>query len=165
MHFQGVENRYPLSGQDLRSFVRRVNPPLNTGALSLDYTEGDRNGLRVPTTGDASLVLRYRGKEGSVLSFGVNHMGDLSILQIQGVKSKSGYRVSTSVMIPDLFAREIDELARLEPKVRRIILPNEIEGLCAAQSDLAVTRYRVIALRLGLVYSAGERSFIRDVTS
>ena len=164
MNFQEVASLYPKHGPEFKQFVRRVSPPLDMGSLTLSFHPAARRQINMPTTGDASILLSYKGKEGSVLSFGIDDEGQLSILQIQGARGGKGYRVNRGVVIPELYASEIDSIAHHPASgVRRLILPNEIEGLWATESDLAVRRYRVMALRLNMVYSNTEKAFVRDM--
>lgn len=163
MNFAEIAGMYPKSGAQLEQYVRRIKPPLTMECLSLSFHSEDNRKLNIPVTGHASLLLSYKGKEGSVLSFGVDD-DQLSILQIQGAKGGKGYRVNKGVKILDLYVAEIRAIvAHPEAGVRRIILPDEIKGLWAAESEIAACKYTVLAQRLGLIQSKSERAFVLDL--
>jgi hypothetical protein len=86
----------PLTPDYYGQFLR-PNPKLTLDQTRLDLSvlcNDERSCLHTPTNGDSSLVLRYRDKEGAVLSL-ETHTEDLTVVQLQGAKSRVSYQVST----------------------------------------------------------------------
>lgn len=165
MKFAEIGSLYPKKGTCFNEFLRPIAPPLDPDKLTLNmwqHLEQDED-FPLPVTGDASLVLNYKGCPGAVMSFSLTD-DELIILQLQGAHSKKGYRITTGLRVTDLFVREIGDLAEHPSlQIRRIRMPNEIEGLKAAASSLAEQRYKAFAYRLGMIYSHQERSFIKEL--
>lgn len=163
MNLTEVNGLYPKSGDYFNNFLRPISPRLDTSSLSLNIVIA----AEYPTitgillTGDSALVLSYKNYPGYALSFNQTTT-DLVVLQLQGAHSKKGYRVCTGVKIPDLYASEVNQLAQLSES-KRIVLPYDIEGDNKAMSSLAIPRYGAFANRTGMVYSAQERAYIRDL--
>lgn len=98
----------PPSSEGFRRFVnRRVVPPVDPEKLNMRLTVGEeRKFLSTSTTGDMSLILSYKGKEGYLASFG-DEGETLSILQFQGAARREGYRVASGLFVVSLFAEQI----------------------------------------------------------
>lgn len=157
----------PPSQEVLSKYVRgEINPPVDALRLAFGLLAGEeRQALRTPTTGDMSLVLRYKGREGYVASMGDEDEA-LSILQFQGATRQEGYRVSTGIQIVQLFASQIHEIAtHLESPYKEMYMPPVymIEGVEVAVSDMVKPRYEALATELGLVYSEREQLYLKKL--
>jgi len=142
-------------------------PPLKTHLLRLDFLDREESlelDTPVPDNSNSSLALLYKSRE-AVVS-GLNTQGEqLSVLQLQGAYQE-GYRVNTSLDWISLFADQIVLIAsHPDTNVRRLIMPTltAIQGLLDAK-DNAMKRYEIFAKRAGLVYSAEEVLYVRDIT-
>ena len=155
----------PLKGDAFGRFVnKRVDPPINTQKLHMDLLSGDdRLKLKTPVTGDLSLVLRYKGKEGFVTSMG-DEGEAISILQFQGALRGEGYRVSSGLLLVPLFASQIHEISsHPDAPYRELYMPVTftIEGLEVAKSGNATARYESLAAELGLKFSHDELRYVK----
>jgi hypothetical protein len=157
----------PLIPEDLGRYIKReIAPPVDAQRLELGLLKGDeRSVLRTPTTGDLSLILRYKGREGFVASMGDE--GDaLSILQFQGATRQEGYRVVSGVHVVRLFADQIHEIAtHPESPYREMYMPPAymIEGVEVAVSAMVKPRYEALAAELGMQYSEREQLFLKKL--
>ena len=148
-------------------YIRKVSnqPPLDVRKLDLDLLIGnERSMLKTPTTADASIVLFYRKREGSVASFELSPE-ELSVVQLQG-STQEGYRVNTSFKWIIFFAHEIREIAtQPDTELSRITLPPflAIRGLVDA-TESAVRRYEEFTSTLGMKYSREEDRFVVELT-
>lgn len=132
-------------------------------SVMLNGTE--RNQLMVPSTGDVSLLIRYKERDGAISSLTLSKF-DLRIDQLQGAKQE-GYRVTSSMRWVHFFADEILEIARDgESGVERLVMSPAfaIQGLLDA-TEGAMVRYQEFAARLGMRFSVEEMLLVRDVES
>lgn len=123
----------------------------------------ERKILKTPTTGDSTLVLRYKGKEGAVLSMETT-TNDLTLLQLQGAKNSVSYQVATGISWVNLFGDRIEKLINHPQNVFEVIsMPplEQIVGLYESGTDRAVTRYKHLANILGLRFSNENLKFMR----
>jgi len=134
--------------------------------LSSNLLSGqERKGLTVPTTGDISLLIRYKERDGVISSFGLSG-SDLSLDQLQGAKQE-GYRVTSSLNWVYFFADEILDIAKYtESGVERVVMQPvvAIEGFIDA-ADKAMRRYEEFAARLKMRFSEEEVLYVREVRS
>lgn len=155
------------SPEEFNRFVnRRVVPSVDPAKLDMGFTVGDeRRVLSTPTTGDMSLTLSYKGKEGYLASFG-DEGEALSVLQFQGAARREGYRVATGLFVVSLFAEQIRAIAQHpEAPYRELFMPAVflIKGAEDAASDLMRVRYEALAGDLGMKYSHEEMRFVRKI--
>lgn len=148
------------------SFLRPNSLEIDYSRISLSVLCGDeRNILKTPITGDSTLVLRYREKEGAVLSMETN-TEDLTLVQLQGAKSPVSYQITTSISWVRLFGDQVEKIIT-HPKCcfERISMPplDQIIGLHDAESDKAVGRYQQLANILKLRFSHEDLKFVRDL--
>lgn len=120
--------------------------------------------MKTPTTGDLSLIVRYKGKEGYVASLG-EEAQDLTILQLQGGRQE-GYRVSSGLAIVPLLAEQIRLLAEHpDSPYEHLFMPPIvlIQGIIDAASEQVIRRYEELAQRVGLTFSQVENRFVRKL--
>lgn len=148
-------------------FLRR-DSNLTLDRVDLLVLCGDeRNILKTAINGDSTLVLRYKKKEGSLLSLDTE-TENLGIIQFQGARGEAGYRLNNEMRLPNFFADQIKTLTEGGLcRFKRIWMPQfeMIEGLIEANSQIAFERYKLLATILGLKYSAKEGFLVRDVVS
>lgn len=169
---------------DLRNVVRQEVEPIDMrsyqyftpGIPSLDTSKLDirsfvgveRNDVRAPFEGHATLALFYKGCEAGVMSIREECQGEVwNILQVQGSKSKKSYRVSTGMAWHNALAdRALQYALHPEAEVRRLAMPpsHSITNLVDAVSlENAKARYGMVRSRLGLQYSELEGLYVRDL--
>jgi len=155
-----------LSPDYYTSFLRPNSLEIDHNRISLSVLCGDeRSELKTPITGDSTFVLRYKEKEGAVLSMETK-TEDLTLVQLQGAKSPVSYQVSTSILWVKLFGDQVEKIAT-HPKCcfERISMPSldQIAGLFDSESDKAVGRYQQLANILKLRFSHEDLKFVRDL--
>ena len=99
----------------------------------------ERSRLKTPVNGDSTLVLRYKETEGVLLSL-ITEPEKLEITQLQGACGKAGYRLTTELRLANLFADQVETIAKSEKGCfRRICMPpiEEIQGLLESDSAIA----------------------------
>lgn len=161
-----------ITQPDFSTFIRkelpRDMPPLELKKLILEGVVGNaRKNLKTPIEGDASLVLKYKGKEAAVSSLAEQEDGEQwAVLQLQGAKTNVAYRVASCLNWTPLFAREIRNHA-LHPasKVRRLVMPpsSNIQNIEDAVSRRVHSRYEALADILGMQYSEEENLYAADI--
>jgi len=156
-----------LSPDYYGKFLRLNNKlTLNPERIDLAVFCGDeREILRTPTNGDLSLLLRYKGKEGAVLSM-ETVTEELNIVQLQGSKSSASYQFSTGFLWVRLFGDQVKKIAfNPQSEFERISMPHfeKIVGLYDSGTDAAVGRYQQLANILGLRFSNQEWKFIKEI--
>jgi len=146
----------------LHDKLRQLDP----NKLSSTMVVGvDRDRLTVATTGDISLTLRYKERDGVVSSYTLLDQ-DLRVDQLQGARQE-GYRISTALNWAQFFADEMLEVAKHpESGVERIVMPLSclIDGFIDA-TEPAARRYEIFKARASMRFSAEEKLFVRDVKS
>jgi len=156
--------RAPQQDELARYVNNNITPPVDHMRLDMSLVTGeDRSHLYTPTTGDMSLVLLYKGREGYLASMG-DGGEELSVLQFQGAKRGEGYRVSRGVHLVRLFASQIHTIAaHPESPYREISMPEifMIEGAEDANWEKARSRYEDLAVELGLKYSHDEKRYVK----
>lgn len=139
-------------------------PPIKTGRLSVDLLIGEeRSALRAVPTGDATFVLRYKGREGALSSVSLPE-SDLSVVQLQGA-NQEGYRVNTGLVWVYFFADQLLRVAQHpESGVGRLTIPTflAVQGFADA-TEKAMLRYEEFTKRVGMRYSAEEQVWARDI--
>lgn len=156
----------PPQAEDFKAYERTDSkiPGIKIERLDLTYLVGnERIGLQTPVTGDSSLLLRYKGREGAISSI-ATPPDQIQIVQLQG-SSQEGYRVNTSLNWTALMADQILVMAN-DPRneIRRLIMPylGAIAGLIDAE-ETAIKRYEEMAARIGMSMSNSERAWVRDI--
>jgi hypothetical protein len=161
-----VKPQYPKQVED--RFVVPLFPPLTRTELLINLLLGsERGSVKAPTTGDASLVVSYKGYEAAILSF-LTQNADLHILQLQVTHSKKAYRVHTGVRLPQLFAAETERIARAVPDILRITLPHldDLPGFSeigAGQIEAVIQRLGKLIQLLQMIWSAEEQQYVKDI--
>lgn len=160
------QNFTPPTDSDFQRYERPDTKiiPIKTDRLDLSFLIGEeRAALLTSTTGYASLVLRYKGREGAVSSI-TTPKEEIQIVQLQGA-AQEGYRVNTSLDWTALMADQILAIAQ-DPRneVRRLTMPfiGAILGAIDAEES-ALKRYGDLATRIGMSESESERAWIRDI--
>lgn len=169
MNTEAIASRYPLPPDAYNPYINpTMKPRLDSMNIETKLLFGaSRLTLRTPTTGDASIVVLYKHKEGMVSSFGLTDT-DLRLLQIQGANSCKSYRVVTGMYGEIFFADEsVAMVTHPESGLSRIVVPQltKIEGIEGAESEHAITRYRGFIHRAALAWSDEESAYIRDFVS
>ena len=125
----------------------------------------ERDKLKTPVNGDSTLVLRYKEKEGVLLSL-KTETERLEITQFQGSRERAAYRLNSEIHLAKLFADQIERVVNnMGANFERICMPQieKIEGLLESDSAIVFGRYRSLALFLGMNYSNDEMLYIRDI--
>ncbi|MDD3002642.1 MAG: hypothetical protein PHS06_02105 [Candidatus Shapirobacteria bacterium] len=156
-----------LSSDYYKQFLRPNDKlKLDPARVNLAVLCGDeREILKTPTNGDSSLILRYKGKEGAVLSM-ETVTEELNIVQLQGSKSSVSYQVSTGFLWVRLFGDQVKKIAfNSQSEFERISMPHfeKIVGLYDSGTDAALGRYQQLANILGLRFSNQEWKFIKEI--
>lgn len=147
------------------NFLRENTPILiDKNRINLSILCGDeRKILKTPINGDSTLVLRYKGEEGAVLSMETNNNG-LNLVQLQGSRSRVSYQVSTGISWVNLFGDQIEKIAtNPQSDFKLISMPplEQISGLYESGTDSAVIRYKQLVNFLGLRFSKEDFKFLR----
>jgi hypothetical protein len=159
-------NFVPVEGDGFDPYLRPDSklPAIDKSRLNLDLYVGDeRSRVKVPVTGEASLMIQYKNRAGVVSSFNAPD-SQIEVVQLQG-SNQEGYRVNTSLDWVAMFADQLLLIAQHPDNgVRRLVMPTllAIRGFADAEED-AMKRYEQFAARAGLIFSAEERSWIRDI--
>jgi len=154
--------------QFLRKNLRRNMPPLDVSRLRIEaLIHQQRNALKTPTTGDASLVIKYKNQEGAVLSLAELEDGEVwDILQVQGAKSRKSYRLASSLLWPNALASRTKEYA-MEPsaEVRHLVMGATwgMKNIDGATSEHIFETYAAVRHILGMQYSEELGKFIKDI--
>lgn len=132
--------------------------------LAIFCGEGKKS-LKTITNGDTSLMLRYKEREGMVISL-ETETEELKIVQLQGARSKGGYQIATGFFFVDFFGSQIKKITdHPESWFRRIVMPSlgQIDGLYETNSEPAMNRYQKLADNLGMKFSEQEFKFVREI--
>ena len=156
----------PPQAREFFPFLNRgTASPLDIQKLDLQCLSGSRrNEVKTAITGDFSLVLKYKAREGAVSSFEEAER-DLVVVQIQGARQE-GYRVTTGMNWVYLFANQALWIANHpESGFDRLVLPllGAVKGLDTATEE-AVKRYERFVRLAGMRSSDVDRAFVRDVS-
>lgn len=155
-----------LSSEYYANFLRPNSLDIDKSRIDLFILCGDqRNILKTPTNGDSTLILRYKEKEGAVLSM-ETETEDLTIVQLQGAKSPVSYQVSTSILWVRLFGDQVEKIVtHPQSKFERISMPSleQVVGLYDSGTDRAVGRYQQLINILGLRFSHEDLKFVRGL--
>jgi hypothetical protein len=143
-------------------------PPLNLSKLVLQsLVLEQRDYLKTPVAGIASLLLEYKNKEGAIMSIDeVGNGEDWRIIQVQGCKNKSSYRVASSFYWQHFLADTLKEYAmHQEAEVRYITMPSlyDIDGIERGGSQRIHQYYDFVKESLRMSFSQEEGLFIVDV--
>ncbi len=158
---------FPKAPIEFGSYITDTEPPLDIAYLAARIVIGeDRRSLRIPTDGDLSLFLSYRGKDAAVCS-AQDHVDTLVLTQFQGRNGRVGYRLNGGLRWVSLTADQMLQIAS-DPQTpyRRIaLLPLLAMGnVTEAASYEGVQRKHEEAMaRLRLSYSKEECLYIRDL--
>lgn len=136
----------------------------------MDVLVGHSRGIStpVPRDSDATLVLRYKGKEGAVLSIGELEDGEVwHIPQVQGAKSRVSYRVASSIYWAACLGSHTRTFAELPAaEVRHVTMPRlcDIENITGSAAMERVGRhYTAVKACFGMRWSEEHRLFITDI--
>lgn len=139
---------------------------LDVSRIDLAIFCGDeKKDLKTITNGDTSLMLRYKEREGVVVSL-ETETNELKIVQLQGARSKGGYQITTGFFFVEFFGDQIKKMTNHpDAWFERIVMPHfgQIDGLCDTNSEPAMNRYQKLADNLGLKFSDQEFKFVREV--
>jgi hypothetical protein len=142
---------------------------IDTSRVNLSLLcDEERKTLQTPVNGDSSLVLRYREKEGAIIST-ATISEELSVLQLQGAKNNISYKVSTGIDWINLFSDQLLKITSCDEKRFRLItMPSltEIDGLYEENAtEMAVGRYLRFANILGLRFSKEDDKYVKELGS
>jgi hypothetical protein len=149
------------------NFLRRdTSITIDKNRVNLEILYDDeRRILKIPTNGDSTLVLRYKEKEGAVLSMKTK-TSNLVLVQLQGAKNGVSYSVTTGITWVELFGNQVEKIIS-HPKNRFELLSmpsmEEIDGLYDAGSEKAAGKYKQLANILGLRFSKEDWKFVRSL--
>ncbi|MDP4009760.1 MAG: hypothetical protein Q8P53_02120 [Candidatus Shapirobacteria bacterium] len=161
-------NWLPLQATEYIPYIKpNAGIPIDNQRINLSLLCGnERKILKTPVDGDYSLVLQYKSKEGAVVSFSTTEPENLSVLQIQGARSKESYRVSICILWIELFSNQVEKMVTHElSPFTRITMPKleEISGLYETGTEAAIKRYQYFADILKLRYSQSERRYMKEL--
>lgn len=166
VNFEAARGRYPRNGESLSRYLLDSEPQLKVNELGIGlYVADERRELQTATTGDASVLLRYKNHDVSVISW-QGSGEDLEVMQLQGARSPKSYRGTKGVGWERLFGDETWAVAEIpEAEIARVTMqhPLDIPGVEGQATELAIRRYILFAAYLSLVWSNQERMFVRDV--
>ncbi|MBT4937331.1 hypothetical protein HON22_05430 [Candidatus Peregrinibacteria bacterium] len=142
-------------------------PPLNTSQLSLEpLIKEERNSLKAHFAGVISLLLRYKNKEGAIMSIDeLNNGEEWKVVQVQGCKSKSSYRVASSLYWQNFLSDYLKQYAVNDyAEVRRITMPSicNIAGIEDAVSQCIERNYAFVVKSFGMRFSKEAGLFVVD---
>jgi len=167
--FQKIDVQIP----DAEMFGRRNRPygmpPLKFDRLKLKALIGDqRENLRTPTTGIASLLLKYKERESSVVSLDeLNDGEEWRILQVQGARTRRGsYRVACSLEWQKFLGESVKAFAKDDDaEVRLLTMPPlfMIENIDFAVLERIGLTYQAVQNVLGMRWSDELGLFVTDV--
>jgi hypothetical protein len=143
-------------------------PPLNLQRLELTPLIGQqRSTLHTPTIGTASLVLRYKGKEGAVTSITELEDGQIwDLPQVQGARSSVAFRVATTLRWEELIANRISQFAEHpNAEVRHLTMPpfHMLDNIEHAASEKVERTYATVRTALKMRFSEELGIFIVDI--
>jgi len=143
-------------------------PPLDTRKLVLEALTGQaRLRIQTPHNGTGTLLVRYKGREGGLLSIDEQEEGETwDVTQVQGAKNKSGYRLATGLNWHQLLAKRTREYAgHPESEVRRITMAPtfSMENICDARSENVGKGYDTVKHVLEMRWSDELKLFVTDV--
>ena len=173
---EAARPRYPLPEEYLTKFVKKgVSPPLTNSELLAQLFLGsdEQQAIKMPKTGNANLLLKYKGHEGAMVSWDAQEE-ELRVLARQGARSQKSWRVSKTVDWIKLFAAESLALAGLpQLGIRRLTMPhvNNIENLTELSTnasehgamEAAINRYLNFVAHAMMPYSTSEQQYVRDI--
>lgn len=125
----------------------------------------ERQILKTPTNGDSTLVLRYKDREGAVLSM-ESKTEELTVVQLQGAKTKISYQFSTGLSWVKIFGDQVEKIiTHPQNKFELISMPSldQIVGLSDSGTDAAVGRYNQLSVILGLRFSHEDFMYVRQI--
>lgn len=142
------------------------NLPVDFTRIDLSFLCGDeRKTLKTITSGDSTLLLKYKEEEGAVLSMETNN-DDLTLLQLQGARSRKSYKVTTAIKWVDLFADQLNNIINHPHNYfKRITMPPlwEIKGLYDSCSENIISRYEQLANNLQMRFSPESQQYIKEL--
>ena len=163
-----IVNWLPLNRQDIAAYLKKIVPPIDPSQVNLKLLIGDeRQELRTPTTGTLSLLLSYKQREAIVMSLD-DASADLSVLQLQGARSRKSYRLASGINWVELFAHQADRIAYhpLSTFTRLVMpAPYAISGLLdeIALRETAAAKYLIFASIAGMGFSRLENMYVKDI--
>lgn len=146
-------------------------PPLDTSKITLERLVGDaRDSLKLAVCGLASLLLRYKGQEGAVLSLDEAEDGARWIItQVQGARSRKSYRLTLGMRWQDALSADVGSLS-CSPlaEVQQIAMPRlfDVEGMDAVirwKFGGTEASYMRVRNTLGLRFSEEDNMYVADV--
>ena len=166
--FKNTRIETPNLAPFLRDPARTGMPPLDTTRLALEsLVEEQRLQLRTAVTGTATLLIRYKDKEGAVLSLDEREDGDVwEIPQVQGARSQKSYRLTSGLRWQQLFGTRVEQYAtHPDASVRHITMKPTfmMTNITDAASEHVRETYEAVRSVLGMRWSKKLGVFIRDV--
>lgn len=165
MSLELVSSIYPLNKESYRPYLRKgIYPPLDIRRINTEFLIGNERISRLQTlfTGDGSLVMSYGRQgtqyEGIIISF-QQRGRDLLVLQIQGARSKTSYRLATGLNLESFITDQITKIGCFlyrSQLIDRLTFPLWTTGLESAASVNVVERYRIVTSLLGLTICREE---------
>lgn len=142
--------------------------PLDTNKLLLEpLIKEQRDSLKAHFAGVVSLLLRYKKKEGTIMSIDELKNGEeWRVVQVQGCKSKSSYRVASSFHSQRFLSDYLKQYAfHTYAEVRHITMPSiyNIAGIEEAASQCVERSYASVVKNLGMRFSKEVGLFIVDI--
>lgn len=134
---------------------------INLSALCGD----ERNILKTPADGDSTLVLRYKDREGAILSMETQTEA-LNLVQLQGAKNKISYQFATGLSWVKIFGDQVETIvSHPHHKFKLISMPSlgQIVGLYDSGNDAAIGRYQQLSTILGLRFSHEDYMYLRTL--
>lgn len=129
--------------------------------------------LRTAIEGDHYQLLQFRDKPASINSFSERAEGEIwHVQQIQGFRGKIGYRITTSMAVPKLFAHQLKALAiHPDSEVKAITMPGDSaitnlmdsEAYRLGKEVLPERHYRDFQAAMGMKWSPNEKLWIMEV--
>ncbi len=166
MNYEVWQRRYPLPKDVYAHYVNtEFNPPVNLTEVDIQLAPDTQLKLKIPVAGSVALLLTYHSKAAALMSVFDSSVG-LYLLQLQGINSRVGFRVSTGLYWVDLMADETVWFAHQpESGITRIVMPapREIPGIASASSESVSDRYLLFADRAELRWSEREKLYVRDI--
>ena len=158
-------------------YEKYLNPSMPAGMPILDVRRlaiaalsgEERLVIKIPYNGTGTLVIRYNGQNGGLLSVDEKESGEIwDITQVQGAKSRKSYRVSTSLNWHSLLAaRTRDYATHPESEVRQITMApvSCMSNIEYARSECVEKGYGTVRSAFGMRWSEEMKLFIADVRS
>lgn len=142
-------------------------PALRSQQLRLElYIGNTRAAVNAATGGDATFLLRYKGKEAGLLCLQEFDEGaHWDVVQVKGATSKVSYRVSSSFDVHAFFGRLLRNIADdTRTKVMKLTLPHfssllGIEQLPPYRMERVKSAYSRFRSRAGMTFNTEDERY------